>query len=76
MKACVLQALADPEELVRSTAGTVITAVVTRGGLKEWPEVLPRLMGLLEHGDVKVVEVGMAFRALARKCGESRAMAS
>ena len=58
VKACVLQAVGDQEELVRSTAGTVITTIISRGGLLSWREVMPRLMELLGHQDIRVVEVG------------------
>ncbi|KAI9019805.1 Transportin-PC [Hyaloraphidium curvatum] len=69
VKACVLQALGDSEELVRSTAGTVITTIISRGGLLSWREVMPRLMELLAHQDMKVVEG--TFSALQKICEDS-----
>ncbi|KAJ1923171.1 hypothetical protein IWQ60_006050 [Tieghemiomyces parasiticus] len=69
IKAGCLEALGDPDAMVRSTAGNVITTIVSRGGVTAWPQVLPRLMELLDHSDYNVVEG--AFGALQKICEDS-----
>ncbi|KAJ1985351.1 hypothetical protein H4R34_000005 [Dimargaris verticillata] len=69
VKAHSLEALGDPDAMVRSTVGIVITTILTRGGLAAWPQVLSRLMELLDHQDYNVVEG--AFGALQKICEDS-----
>jgi len=56
IKHAILQALSDDVELIRSTAGTVITTLLT-GRLGEWPEVLPKMVELSDSPNQKVSEV-------------------
>lgn len=56
IKNSCVAALGDPQPLVRSTIGTVITTICSRG-LKNWPNLLPSLYNLLEHTDIQFVEV-------------------
>ncbi|KAK9728992.1 hypothetical protein K7432_000629 [Basidiobolus ranarum] len=69
IKALSLQAIGDPDHMVRGTIGTVITTIVSRGGLSTWPQVLQRLMELLDHPDKNVVEG--SFGALQKICEDS-----
>jgi hypothetical protein len=51
------KALVDRHDLIRSVAGTIITTVVTRGGIVNWPEILPRFMDMAESPDPVIQEV-------------------
>ncbi|RKP06775.1 Transportin-PC [Thamnocephalis sphaerospora] len=64
-----LTSIADADPMVRSTVGIVITTVVARAGLTSWPQVLPRLMELLDSQDYNTVEG--AFSALEKICEDS-----
>jgi transportin-1 len=54
-----LQSISDTDPMVRSTAGIVVTTIVARGGLTAWPQVLPKLMELLDSPQVEAVEVSL-----------------
>ncbi|CAG8571826.1 5868_t:CDS:10, partial [Racocetra persica] len=69
VKTLSIKGLGDPDVMVRGIIGNVITTIVTRGGLADWPQVLPSLMGLLESPDYNVVEG--AFGALQKICEDS-----
>lgn len=71
-KYCVLQALSDPDAMIRKVAGSIITTCVSgttlsfshktntpgQGGLIErWPEVLPKLIELTERPETIVVQL-------------------
>eukprot|EP00732_Lithocolla_globosa_P001503 Lithocolla_globosa_v1_NODE_763_length_3322_cov_30.849403.p1 type:complete len:909 gc:universal NODE_763_length_3322_cov_30.849403:3268-542(-) len=64
-----LDSVGDPQRLVRDTIGIVITTIVTRGKLKDWPGLLPGLCQLLDHTDPAVVEG--TFGALNKVCEDS-----
>ncbi|KAJ2020876.1 hypothetical protein IW146_003042 [Coemansia sp. RSA 922] len=51
-----IDAIGDPDTLVRHTLGTVIATIVALGKIRSWPEILPRLMQLLDSSDYPVVE--------------------
>lgn len=51
------KALVDQHDLIRSVAGTIITTVVTRGGIVNWPEILERYMSMAESRDPVIQEV-------------------
>jgi transportin-1 len=57
IKAGTEKALADQHDLIRSVAGTIITTVVTRGGIVNWPEILQRYMDMAENRDPIIQEV-------------------
>src|ERR1043166_4402255 len=57
VKALSIKGLGDQDVMVRGIIGNVITTIVTRGGLVDWPQVLPALMELLDSQDYNVVEV-------------------
>lgn len=57
IKEAAFVALSDTEALIRSIAGNLITAIIHRGGLMEWPEALPRLMQLLDDSQEMTCEV-------------------
>ncbi|KAJ1986624.1 hypothetical protein H4R33_003253 [Dimargaris cristalligena] len=71
IKVHCLEALGDSDAMVRGTVGTLITTIVSRGGIAAWPQVLPRLMELLDHSNYNVVEG--AFGALQKICEDSAA---
>jgi len=47
--------------LVRSTVSNIITTIVTRGKLHDWPELLPSLIQRLESNQYEVLEVCFFF---------------
>jgi hypothetical protein len=51
------KALVDQHELIRSVAGTIITTIVTRGGIVNWPEILQRYMDMADSPDPIIQEV-------------------
>ena len=51
------KALVDQYDLIRSVAGTIITTIVTRGGIMNWPEILQRFMDMAESRDPIIQEV-------------------
>lgn len=61
VKALSIKGLGDQDVMVRGIIGNVITTIVTRGGLADWPQVLPALMELLDSQDYNVVEVSVFF---------------
>lgn len=57
IKQCCLESIVDSSLPVRSTVGTIMTTVLQKIGVRHWPEVLPRLMELLNSTDVSAIEV-------------------
>ena len=57
VKAGAEKALVDQHELIRSVAGTIITTIVTRGGIVNWPEILQRYMDMADSADPVIQEV-------------------
>jgi transportin-1 len=51
------KALVDHHDLIRSVAGTIITTILTRGGIVNWPEILQRFMEMAESPDPIIQEV-------------------
>ncbi|ETN63269.1 importin beta-2 [Anopheles darlingi] len=64
-----LRALGDPSPLIRATAGILITTIANKGGLQNWPELLPTLCDMLDSQDYSVCEG--AFGALQKICEDS-----
>lgn len=60
VKAGSEKALVDQHELIRSIAGTIITTIVTRGGIVNWPDILRRFMEMADSPDLIAQEV-LAF---------------
>ncbi|KAJ1735016.1 hypothetical protein LPJ61_000769 [Coemansia biformis] len=51
-----IDGIGDSDTMVRHTLGTVVATVVTLGKIGNWPEILPRLMELLDSSEYAVVE--------------------
>ncbi|KAI8320666.1 ARM repeat-containing protein [Martensiomyces pterosporus] len=65
-----IDAIGDPDTLVRHTLGTVIATVVALGKIKNWPEILPRLMQLLDSAEYPLVEGAWdILRKICEECG-------
>ena len=72
-----LQSIGDPSDLIRATAGLLITALGSRQpggqagltGLESWPELLPTLLQCIENPSEHVV-LG-AFSSLQKVCEDS-----
>ncbi|CAJ0748848.1 6899_t:CDS:2, partial [Entrophospora sp. SA101] len=69
VKSFLIKGIGDPDIMVRGIVGNVITTIVTRGGLTEWPQILVNLMELLDSQDYNTVEG--AFGALQKICEDS-----
>ncbi|KAJ2719596.1 hypothetical protein GGI07_005123 [Coemansia sp. Benny D115] len=65
-----IDAIGDPEILVRHTLGTVIATSVSLGKIRNWPEILPRLMQLLDSSEYAVVEGAWdILHKICEECG-------
>ncbi|CAG8578642.1 5696_t:CDS:10 [Ambispora gerdemannii] len=69
VKALTIKGLGDPDTMVRGIVGNVITTIVTRGGISDWPQVITSLMELLDSSDYNYLEG--AFGALQKICEDS-----
>lgn len=54
IKSCINQAIIDEDEVVRVTAGSIITTVLSTN-LEKWPEILQVLLQYIDHPDPKIV---------------------
>ena len=52
-----LNSIGDPSALIRATIGILITTIVAKGELRNWPELLPALCQCLDSDDYNVCEV-------------------
>jgi transportin-1 len=52
-----LMALGDPSPLIRATVGILITTIANKGGLNNWPSLLPSLCDMLDSQEYSVCEV-------------------
>ncbi|KAJ3298706.1 hypothetical protein HK104_010420 [Borealophlyctis nickersoniae] len=68
VKKCALSCVGDPQQGVRNAAGSIITTVVAKD-LGKWPDILPRLMEMVQSPDQLVVEG--SFSALEKICQDS-----
>lgn len=76
VKLGVLNALQDPQVLIRSHISVVATELIKRGGLLSWPELLPTLMSMLsnETGQFSDGAQEGAMSAMAQICEDSPKM--
>jgi transportin-1 len=66
-KQSILKGLSDPSELVKKVAGSIITTIVTKGLIDQWPEVLQKLLELIQYPETAIG----AFGALEKICEDS-----
>ncbi|XP_039489315.1 transportin-1-like isoform X2 [Drosophila santomea] len=64
-----LQAVGDSLPLIRAIVGILITTIASKGGLHNWPQLLPSLCEMLDNQDYNVCEG--AFSALQKICEDS-----
>lgn len=57
IKAECLNSIGDPSPLIRATIGILVTTIAAKGGVENWPELLPRLCQYLDSEDYTVCEV-------------------
>lgn len=62
-------ALGDPSPLIRATVGILITTIANKGGILNWPELLPTLCDMLDSQEYSICEG--AFGALQKICEDS-----
>lgn len=55
-------AIDDHSPLIRATAGTLISTIAMRGGLKNWPSLLPTLCQYIESMNYFTCEVRLVRR--------------
>ena len=55
-----LSAIDDPSPLIRATAGTLISTIAMRGGLTNWPDLLPTLCQYIDSAQYFTCEVGLS----------------
>jgi len=67
----VLSCLGDPSEGVRSIAGGIISAVITRSSLDHWPGLLENLVGALKNPDTPPQFIDGILSALSKICEDS-----
>ncbi|RFU35739.1 hypothetical protein B7463_g591, partial [Scytalidium lignicola] len=74
IRSSVPLALEDENGSIRSYAGNVITEIVTRGGILDWPQILPELLAMVgnESGTVKPQAQEGAMAALAKICEDNK----
>lgn len=65
IKAECLNSFGDTSPLIRATIGILITTIVAKGDLRNWPELLSTLCNGLDSDDYNVCEV--SFILLIRK---------
>ncbi|KAJ8309625.1 hypothetical protein KUTeg_012832 [Tegillarca granosa] len=56
IKAECLNSIGDPSPLIRATIGILVTTIVSKGELRNWPELLPSLCTSLDSDDYNVCE--------------------
>ena len=64
-----LSALADRSPLIRATVGILITTIVSKGSLEQWPTLLEHLYQCLDSSELSRCEG--AFGALQKICEDS-----
>ncbi|KAH9493152.1 Transportin-1 [Bulinus truncatus] len=64
-----LNSIGDPSPLIRATIGIIITNIISKGELHNWPEVLPHLCACLDSEDYNICEG--AFGALQKICEDN-----
>lgn len=52
-----LNSIGDHSPLIRATIGIIITNIISKGELQNWPEVLPHLCACLDSDDYNTCEV-------------------
>lgn len=62
VKRNVMKAICDPSAVVRSTAGTILTAIISCQGAERFSDLLPFLFQLLDHPDIDIRAT--SFRAI------------
>mmetsp|Transcript_11007 Transcript_11007/g.15159 ORF Transcript_11007/g.15159 Transcript_11007/m.15159 type:complete len:901 (+) Transcript_11007:157-2859(+) len=55
IKTQILKCIGDPMPQIRKTVGSIISTIVTKGGLKQWQNLIPTLIQLLDNNDLNVV---------------------
>ncbi|GAU89346.1 hypothetical protein RvY_01903 [Ramazzottius varieornatus] len=61
--------IGDSSPLVRATIGILVTTIVSKGGLRTWTDLLPKLSQCLDSPQVEIVDG--AFSTLQKICEDS-----
>ncbi|KAI5290413.1 hypothetical protein KEM54_001611 [Ascosphaera aggregata] len=76
IKSASIDMLSDADSRVRNSAGTIITEIIQKEGLLQWPDLLPRILSLATNstGSTDVVTQESAVDALAKICEDNTKM--
>lgn len=69
LKEASISGLSDTQQLIRSISGNLITTIIKKGGIMNSPDILPKLMQMLESPNVLTQEG--AFSAMTKICEDS-----
>lgn len=58
-------AVGDPSPLIRATVGILITTIASKGGLANWPQLLPSLCDMLDSQNYNICEVSVEINILS-----------
>jgi transportin-1 len=77
IKDTAVRGLGDASALVRGTLGIIVTTLVTKQGLGNWPELLPRLMELMDSAVPAAIEARTfdCWRVLSNAIGRAECFA-
>lgn len=64
-----LKNIGDPSPLIRATIGILITTVLAKGGIENWPVLLPNLCQYLDSDNINICEGSIG--ALQKICEDS-----
>lgn len=73
IKSASLDMLGDQDPRVQRSAGSIMTEIVQKGGLLQWPELLPRIISIATNstGTVQVATQTAAVDALSKICEDN-----
>lgn len=69
VKSQIVQGLVDQWPIIRNVSGTVITTILSSGGVSSWPSILGDLMSMAESSDARASESAMS--TLGKVCEDS-----
>ncbi|KAL9102884.1 MAG: hypothetical protein Q9163_002007 [Psora crenata] len=74
IRSFVLPCLDDPNPQIRSLTGTVISEIVQRGGILDWPQLFPELLSVAanDRGNTSSAAQEGAMGALAKLCEDKK----
>ena len=66
-----LTAIGDPSALIRATVGIIVTTIVSKEGIHQWPGLLSTLLQMLDSPQIATVEGAFgAFQKISEDSAE------